>query len=137
MDNLEGTMEQIRQLVMEQQSRPQVTLEQIQQLIQEQHARNHVRHKRLRGRGYEDDEDGEGSERSTISQESRPRHRRHGGGSGTILFGSRRRLEIPIFKGEDAYGWLVRIERYFHLNGVRVRDKLEAVVLAMEDKALN
>ncbi|CAI8612716.1 unnamed protein product [Vicia faba] len=51
--------------------------------------------------------------------------------------GSRRRLEIPIFKGEDTYGWYVRVERYFNLNGVRVRDKLDAVVLAMEDKALN
>lgn len=137
MNNLEGTMEQIRQLVMEQQSRPQVTVEQIRQLIQEQPARNHVRHGRLLERGYEDDEEGEGSERSTISREPRRRHRRHGGGSRTKLFESRRMLEIPIFKGEDAYGWLVRIERYFHLNGVRVHDKLEATMLAMEDKALN
>jgi hypothetical protein len=46
-------------------------------------------------------------------------------------------LEIPIFKGDDAYGWLVRIERYFRLNGVRVHEKLDAAVIALEDKALN
>lgn len=51
--------------------------------------------------------------------------------------GSGRRLEIPIFKGEDAYGWLVRVERYFYLNGVRMRDTLDDVVLAMEDKTFN
>jgi hypothetical protein len=46
-------------------------------------------------------------------------------------------LEIPIFKGDDAYGWLVRIERYFRLNGVRVHEKLDAAVIALEEKALN
>lgn len=136
MDRFEGTMEQIRQLLMEQQSTPQVTVEQIRQLIQEQSGRNHGRNGRPRRRG-EDDEEEEESDRSTISRESRPRQHRHGGGSGSRFFGSRQRLEIPIFKGEDAYGWLVRVERYFQLNGVRVRDKLEAVVLALEDKALN
>lgn len=136
MNNFEGTMEQIRQLVLEQQSRSQVTVDQIRQLIQEQPTRNQVRNGRPRGGEYDDDEE-EGSERSTISRDSRSRHRRHGGGNGFRFLGSKRRLEIPIFKGEDAYGWLVRVERYFHLNGVKVRDKLDAVVLAMEDKALN
>lgn len=120
MDRFEGTMEQIRQLLMEQQSTPQVTVEQIRQLIQEQSGRNHGRNGRPRRRGEDDDEEEEKSDRSTISRESRPRHHRHGGGSGSRFFGSRQRLEIPIFKGEDAYGWLVRVERYFQLNGVRV-----------------
>lgn len=48
MNNFEGTMEQIRQLVMEQQSRPQASLEEIRRFIQEQPARSHERHKRQR-----------------------------------------------------------------------------------------
>jgi hypothetical protein len=61
-----------------------------------------------------------------------------GGGSHTQRYhGNRRKLEIPIFKGDDAYGWLVRIERYFRLNGVRVHEKLDAAVIALEEKALN
>jgi hypothetical protein len=32
---------------------------------------------------------------------------------------------------------LVRIERYFRLNEVRVHEKLDAAVIALEDKALN
>ena len=31
----------------------------------------------------------------------------------------------------------MRIERYFRLNEVCVQDKMDAVVLALEDKALN
>src|SRR4051812_31341502 len=98
MTQFEGTIEQIRQIVTEQQSRPQVTVDQIRQLIQDQPGRR---------RGSDDDEEGEGSARSSLSRESRHRHRRHSGGEGFRGMGSRRRLEIPIFKGEDAYGWLV------------------------------
>lgn len=127
MNQFQGTIEQIRQIVTEQQSRPQVTVEQIRQLIQERPGHH---------RGFDDDED-EGRIRSNRSHESRPRSRRHGGGEGGRTMGSRRKLEIPIFKGEDTYGWLVRVERYFRLNGVRMRDKLDAVVLDMEDKALS
>lgn len=137
MNNFKGTMEQIRQLVMEQQSRPQVTMEEIRRFIQEQPARSHGRHKRQRLCSDNDDTEEEGSDRSTISLESRPRHHRHVGEIRPQFFGTRRRVEILMFKGDDAYGWLIRIERYFHLNGVRVQDKLDAVVLAMEDKALN
>ena len=46
-------------------------------------------------------------------------------------------MEIPVFKGDDAYGWLVRVERYFRLNEVREHDKVDAVMIAMEDRALN
>ncbi|GAU29071.1 hypothetical protein TSUD_278270 [Trifolium subterraneum] len=74
-------------------------------------------------------EDDEGSDDSRVSGESRPRVPKYQGG--------RRKLEIPIFKGDDAFGWLVRIERYFRLNEVRVHEKLDAAVIALEDKALN
>ncbi|PNX56649.1 hypothetical protein L195_g058311, partial [Trifolium pratense] len=102
---------------------------QMRQLLQEQ-PRRHRRHGRPHG-------DEEGSDDSGVSGESRPRHRHQNGGNGSGFFGGRRCLEIPVFKGEDAYGWLVRIERYFRLNGVRTQDKVDAVILAMEDKALN
>ncbi|GAU48626.1 hypothetical protein TSUD_405850 [Trifolium subterraneum] len=127
MGNLNGTMEQVLQMVFEQQAQPQITIDQIRQLIEDQHGR---RHQRPRRDDYAEDE----SEDSTILL------RRPGRNEGRYrrgFAGSRRRLEIPIFKGEDAYGWLVRVERYFRLNGVRVQDKVDAVVLAMEEKALN
>ncbi|MCI79503.1 hypothetical protein A2U01_0100774, partial [Trifolium medium] len=47
--------------------------------------------------------------------EVRPQHRHNNGGHGNGLFGGRKRLETPLFKGDDAYGWLVRVERYFRL----------------------
>ncbi|GAU47870.1 hypothetical protein TSUD_404410 [Trifolium subterraneum] len=127
MGNLNGTMEQVRQMVFEQQAQPQITIDQIRQLIEDQQGR---RHQRPRRDDYAEDE----SEDSTISLR---RPGRNEGRNRRGFAGSRRRLEIPIFKGEDAYGWLVRVERYFRLNEVRVQDKVDAVVLAMEEKALN
>ncbi|KAH1244888.1 hypothetical protein GmHk_06G015374 [Glycine max] len=47
-----------------------------------------------------------------------------------------RNLEMPIFDGEDAMGWLTKIERYFRLRAVREEDKLEAVMVAMDEEAL-
>ncbi|KAI5444494.1 variant 2, tripeptidyl-peptidase II Tpp2 [Lathyrus oleraceus] len=133
MGNMEVSMEQIRQLVLDQQSRPQVTVDQIHQIIQEQRTRLH----RRKGREDRRDDDGEGSAFSSESGESRPRHRYHNDNQRGKIFEGRRRLEIPIFKGEDAYGWLVRVERYFRLHEIRTQDKVDAVVLAMEDRALN
>lgn len=42
-----------------------------------------------------------------------------------------------MFNGEEAYGWIVKIERCFKMNGVREGEKLDAVVIALEDRALN
>jgi len=39
--------------------------------------------------------------------------------------------------GEDAYGWIVRVERYFKLNLVEEEEKLYAVLIALEDRALS
>nr|KYP41567.1 Retrotransposable element Tf2 [Cajanus cajan] len=47
-----------------------------------------------------------------------------------------RKLEIPVFDGEDAYGWTTRVERYFDLKGMSGEEKLQAVMVAMEGKAL-
>ncbi|XP_057436668.1 uncharacterized protein LOC130729063 [Lotus japonicus] len=52
--------------------------------------------------------------------------------------GSRwRKLEIPIFGGEDAYGWIHKLERYFELRGVADDERMQATLLALEGKALS
>ncbi|KAJ1396994.1 hypothetical protein SESBI_32166 [Sesbania bispinosa] len=47
-----------------------------------------------------------------------------------------RRLEIPLFSGDDAYGWVNRVERYFNLKRVLEQERLQAVMVAMEGKTL-
>ena len=47
-----------------------------------------------------------------------------------------RKIELPIFSGDDAYGWLVRVERYFRVNQIEDHEKLELVLVAMEGDAL-
>ncbi|CAH9131947.1 unnamed protein product [Cuscuta epithymum] len=47
-----------------------------------------------------------------------------------------RKVDLPLFQGEDAFGWLVRIERYFRLNNTEEEEKIEVAVVAMEGKAL-
>ncbi|KAJ1382980.1 hypothetical protein SESBI_43795 [Sesbania bispinosa] len=37
-----------------------------------------------------------------------------------------RKLEIPLFSGDDAYGWVNRVERYFNLKGVLEQERLQA-----------
>ncbi|KAJ1415930.1 hypothetical protein SESBI_17769 [Sesbania bispinosa] len=48
-----------------------------------------------------------------------------------------RRLEIPLFSGDDVYGWVSRVERYFNLKGILEQERLQAVMVAMEGKALS
>ena len=47
-----------------------------------------------------------------------------------------RKLEIPLFAGEDAYGWVSRLERYFQIKKVSEAERLEAIPVAVEGKAL-
>jgi len=49
----------------------------------------------------------------------------------------RRKLRILIFRGDDAYGWIVRAKRDFKLNLLEDDEKLDVVVIALEDKALS
>lgn len=49
----------------------------------------------------------------------------------------RRKLEIPVFNDDDVQGWLIRVERYFRVNEVKEAEKLNAVVITLEDRALN
>lgn len=48
-----------------------------------------------------------------------------------------RKLEIPIFPGDDAFGWTHRLERYFLLKEVTEEEKMHATVMALEGKALS
>ncbi|KAJ1383535.1 CLU domain [Sesbania bispinosa] len=48
-----------------------------------------------------------------------------------------RKLEIPLFSGDAAYGWVNRVERYFNLKGVLDQERLQVVMVAMEGKALS
>jgi len=47
-----------------------------------------------------------------------------------------RRLEMPIFSGEDPMGWLFRMERYFTVNGVEEYEKMDAAVVCLEERTL-
>nr|GEV07321.1 ankyrin repeat-containing protein [Tanacetum cinerariifolium] len=71
--------------------------------------------------------------------------REHGGG--TNQTGDRfayhgfkhrmRNLKMPVFEGEDAYGWIYRVERYFEIQGVLQQEQLRAAALCMEGEALS
>lgn len=49
----------------------------------------------------------------------------------------RRKLEILVFNGDEVHGWLVQVDRYFRVNEVKEREKMDAMVVALEDRALN
>nr|KYP31955.1 hypothetical protein KK1_047478 [Cajanus cajan] len=48
-----------------------------------------------------------------------------------------RKLEIPIFAGEDAFGWTQKLERYFNLKGVTDEERMQATMVALEGRALS
>ncbi|CAH9097472.1 unnamed protein product [Cuscuta epithymum] len=50
---------------------------------------------------------------------------------------SGRKVDLPLFNGTDAYGWTIKVERFFKLNKIVEEDKLELVTLAMEGRVLN
>ena len=47
-----------------------------------------------------------------------------------------RKIEIPLFFGEEAYAWVDRMERYFEVRGVPEDQWLYVAKIAMEGKAL-
>ncbi|GKA76409.1 ankyrin repeat-containing protein [Tanacetum coccineum] len=48
-----------------------------------------------------------------------------------------RKLKMPIFEGKDAYGWIYRMEQYFHIQGIEATDQLTAAELCLEGQALS
>lgn len=47
-----------------------------------------------------------------------------------------KKLELPLFHGEDPHGWVFRAERYFTINDVDEGDMVLAASVCMEGKAL-
>ncbi|XP_072059552.1 uncharacterized protein [Arachis hypogaea] len=47
-----------------------------------------------------------------------------------------RKLDLPVFSGEDPNGWLVRMERYFRVIGVVLAQRLDFATMALEGEAL-
>lgn len=47
-----------------------------------------------------------------------------------------RRIEIPMFGGEDPIGWIFRADKYFFVNCFRAEDKVQAVGVCMEGLTL-
>ncbi|XP_024017591.1 uncharacterized protein LOC112090471 [Morus notabilis] len=47
-----------------------------------------------------------------------------------------RRVEMPVFDGENPDGWIFRAERYFSLNRLTDREKLDVAVVSLEGEAL-
>ncbi|GKC79904.1 hypothetical protein Tco_1130678, partial [Tanacetum coccineum] len=48
-----------------------------------------------------------------------------------------RKLKMPLFDGEDAYGWIYRVERYFEIQELPLQEQLRAAALCMEGEALS
>jgi len=48
-----------------------------------------------------------------------------------------RKLELPLFSGDDPGSWLFRIERYFNVNRILEEEKLDAVAVCLEGRALH
>ena len=48
-----------------------------------------------------------------------------------------RKLDMPIFSGEDPLGWVFRMERYFKIGKIDDKERLDAAILGLENRALN
>ncbi|TYK05726.1 ty3-gypsy retrotransposon protein [Cucumis melo var. makuwa] len=57
-----------------------------------------------------------------------------GGGQERIKF---KKLEMPVFNGEDPEGWFYRAEHYFQMHLLNEREKLKIAVVSLEGRGLN
>lgn len=48
-----------------------------------------------------------------------------------------RKLEMPIFSGENPNGWLLQVERYFEVNGLTEQEKMAAIGVSSDGDALS
>ncbi|GKD36084.1 putative mitochondrial protein, partial [Tanacetum coccineum] len=48
-----------------------------------------------------------------------------------------RKLKMPVFEGEDAYGWIYRVKRYFEIQGIPSDERVLAAAVCMEGDALS
>lgn len=76
--------------------------------------------------------------RREVPHENRERVKSKGEAPGVENAGDKwRKLDIPVFEGEDAYGWVNKLDRYFRLKGVTEEEKMQAVMVALEGEALS
>ena len=47
-----------------------------------------------------------------------------------------RKLELPIFDGEDLKSWLLEVSRYFDFNGISESERIAAVAVCLEGSIL-
>lgn len=47
-----------------------------------------------------------------------------------------KKLELPLFHGENPYGWVFRAERYFAMNDIEDEERILAASVCMEGRAL-
>ncbi|KAG5598550.1 hypothetical protein H5410_029920 [Solanum commersonii] len=48
-----------------------------------------------------------------------------------------RKLQLPVFEGDDPLGWIFRVERYFAVNEISEAERLQAEGVCLEEKALS
>ncbi|CAA7021632.1 unnamed protein product [Microthlaspi erraticum] len=48
-----------------------------------------------------------------------------------------KRMELPVFSGDDAYGWIALAERFFRIGGYSEEDKLEVVSISLGGDVLS
>lgn len=48
-----------------------------------------------------------------------------------------KRVEMPIFQGQNTYGWIAKVERYFRLGGYEDESKLELVSVSLDEAPLS
>lgn len=68
-----------------------------------------------------------------------PKQKEKPSGSGGYGEGERRlrKIDLPVFNGEDAPGWLTKIERFFRVRRIEEDEKLDAAMMAVEGEALS
>ena len=48
-----------------------------------------------------------------------------------------RRIELPLFNGDDSYGWIALVERYFRIGGYSEAMKIELVSISLSGDVLS
>ena len=48
-----------------------------------------------------------------------------------------RKLDMPVFSGDNPEGWVFRAERYFHLNQLTGEERLMADIVCLDEDALS
>ncbi|KAL4575579.1 hypothetical protein LXL04_022427 [Taraxacum kok-saghyz] len=82
----------------------------------------------------EEEDDSGDSDRSTRTARSSHRGRK---GYKRDPVRDCRKLQIPIFKGDDVNGWIYRVENYFEVHNFSKKERLRAVAICLEDTPLN